>query len=71
MVGARTLDIAFAVLNAAPEVPAADHNADLHAHLGTLLNDVANPGNNVKIEAEVLLPRKRLTADLEQNALIL
>ena len=71
MVGTGALDVALAVFHAAPEVAAADDDAHLHTHVRALFDDVAHLGNDVEVEAEVLVARQRLAADLEQHALIL
>ena len=71
VVGTGALDVALAVFHAAPEVAAADDDAHLNAHLIAAPDDVAHLGNDVEVEAEVLVARQRLTADLEQHALIL
>ena len=70
MVRACALDVALAVFHAAPEVAAADDDTHLNAHLVAALDDIAHLGNNVEVEAEVLVARQRLAADLEQHALI-
>ena len=71
VVGTGALDVALAVFHAAPEVAAADDDAHLHTHVRALFDDVAHLGNDVEVEAEVLVARQRLAADLEQHALIL
>ena len=57
-----------AVLDAAPEVAAADNNADLHARLHTLLDHVADTADHIKIQAPVGVAGQRLAADLQQDA---
>ena len=69
MVGAGALHFAAAVLCAAPEVAAADHNADLHAHRHTLGDRVTDAADHRKIQSGLFLPGKRLAADLQQDAL--
>ena len=64
MVGARALDVALAVFHAAPEVAAADDHAHLDAHGHTLFNDVSHFAHHFKIQAEMLVARQGLTADL-------
>ena len=71
VVGTGALNVALAVFHAAPEVAAADDDAHLHTHVRALFDDVAHLGNDVEVEAEVLVARQRLAADLEQHALIL
>ena len=46
MVRARALHLAAAVFDAAPEVAAADHDADLHAGLDALLDHVAHAADD-------------------------
>ena len=53
------------------KMAAADDDAHLHTHVRALFDDVAHLGNDVEVEAEVLVARQRLAADLEQHALIL
>ena len=71
VVGARAGHLALAVFHTTPEVAAADDDAHLHTHVRALFDDVAHLGNDVEVEAEVLVARQRLAADLEQHALIL
>ena len=53
------------------KMAAADNDAHLHTHVRALFDDIAHLGNDVEVEAEVLVASQRLTADLEQHALIL
>ena len=68
VVGAGALDIALAVLHAAPEVAAADDDAHLYAGLHALLDDVRHLTDDAEVQAKVLVARERLAADLEQDA---
>ena len=70
VVCAGALHFAAAVLNAAPEVAAADDNADLAAFLIALFDYVTYRPDHIKIQAEMLIPCKRFAADLDQHALI-
>ena len=65
MVRARALHLAAAVFDAAPEVAAADHDADLHAGLDALLDHVAHAADDREIQSPVRVARQRLSADLE------
>ena len=69
-VGADALDLARAVLDAAPEVAAADDDANLDAHLRALFDRSADLGHKVEIEAGMLLPGESLAAYLEYDALV-
>ena len=69
VVGAGALDIALAVLHAAPEVAAADDDAHLHAHVHASLDDVRHASHDLEIQSEVLVARQRLAADLQQHPL--
>ena len=71
VVGTGTLNVTLAVLHAPPEVAAADDNADLHAHVHALLDDVRHLTQHLKVQAEVLLARQCLAADLQQHPFIL
>ena len=68
MVGARAGHFALAVFHAATEVAAADDDAHLHAQLRARLDDVAHLADHVEIQSRLLITRKRLAADLEQDA---
>ena len=69
-VGADTLDLAVAVLDAAPEVAAADDDADLGARFHAALDLFANGRDKGKVIACFLLGGKRLAADLDEDSLI-
>ena len=69
-VGADALDLAVAVLDAAPEVAAADHDADLGAKLYAALDLLADGRDKRKVIARFFLGGKRLAADLDENSLI-
>ena len=66
-VGVDALDLSGSVLDAAPEVAAADDDADLGALLGGLFQHLAHGGDEVKVKAGLLLPGQRLTADLDND----
>ena len=68
LVGAGALHPVAAVLEAAPEVAAAHDDADLHAGLGTLLDDVADAADDVEVQPPVLVPGQGLAADLQEHA---
>ena len=70
MVCARALHPAAAVLDAAPEVAAADHDADLHAEPDTFFDHVAHAADHIKIQPAPRLACQRLAAELQQHALI-
>ena len=69
-VGADALDLAGAVLDAAPEVAAADDDADLHALLRRSLDGLADPGDKVEVKAGLLLAGQGLAADFDEYAMI-
>ena len=60
-----------AVLQPAPEVSAAYHDAHLHAQLGALLDDLAHLSDHVEVQSPGGIPRQGLAADLQQHAFIL
>ena len=70
MVCARALHLAAAVLDAAPEVAAADHDADLHTGRHTLLDHVAHAADDVEIQSAVRVSGQRFAADLQKDAFI-
>ena len=70
VVGTGALDIAFAVLDAAPEVTAADDNANLHAHFDALADHLGHAAHHIKIQTKLLVACQRFAADLQQDALI-
>ena len=65
---------AGAVLDAPPEIAAADDEANLHAHVNTSLDGSSHFSDLGKIQAETValgrLFTQRFTADLQQDALI-
>ena len=65
MVGPGALHTRTAVLQAAPEIAAADDNTDLHARLPALLDDIADTADDVKIQPPVGIPRQGLAADFQ------
>ena len=70
MVRAGAFHLAAAVLDAAPEIAAADHNTDLTALFVAFFNHIANRTDHVKIQSEMLIARKRFAADFIQHAFI-
>ena len=74
-IGMAALQLAGTVLDAPPEVAAANDQAHLDTHLHALLDGGANRVNLVKIQTETVtgssLFTQRLTADLQQDALVL
>ena len=70
VVGTGALNVALAILHAAPEVAAADDDAHLYAHLHTLADHIGNTVHHIKIEAELLLACQRFAADLQQHTFI-
>ena len=70
-VGADALNPSGAVLDTAPEVSAADDNADLCAFLQAGLHALADGNNKGKIVACTLLTAERFPADLDQNTPVL
>jgi hypothetical protein len=68
------LHLAAAVLDAPPEVAAADDQANLDTHIDTLLDGGADFADLLKIQTEAIalsgLLTQRFTADLQQDALI-
>ena len=66
VVGAGALDIALAVLHAAPEVAAADDEPHLYAHIHTVLDGIGHAAHHLKVQAEVLVAGQRLAADLNE-----
>ena len=65
MVCAGAFHLAAAVFDAAPEVAAANHDADLHAGLNTLPDHIAHPANDREVQSPVRIARKGFAADLE------
>jgi hypothetical protein len=65
VVSPGALDFPFPVLEAAPEVPAAHHKANLNAKIHTFFNNGANASDDVKVKAEVFFPGQRFAADFE------
>ena len=70
MVGAGPLDVALAVLHAAPEVAAADDDAHLHAHVHTLSDDLGHTAHHLKVQSEMLVACQRLAADFNKYPLV-
>ena len=69
-IGADALDLAVAILDAAPEVAAADDDADLGAHFHAALDGLADRTDKGKVIARFFLGGKGLAADLDKNSLI-
>ena len=69
MVGTGTLHLR--VVAAAPEVAAANHNADLAAKLLHPFDGFGNAKHHTVINAAVLVAGKKFAAHLQQHALIL
>ena len=67
---ADALNVNRAVLDAAPEVAAADDDANLDAHLRALFDRRADLRHKVEIEAGMLLSGESLSAYLEYDALV-
>ena len=70
VVRASALHLAAAVLYAAPEVAAADNNADLAALFVAFFDHIAYRTDDIKVQAEMLIARKGFAANLDQYALI-
>ena len=70
MVGPGALDVALAILYAAPKVAAADNDAHLNTHLHAFLNDIRHPAHNAKVQAKVLFSRQGFPADFQQHPFI-
>ena len=70
VVGTDPDHLVAAVLDAAPEVAAADNDADLTALLAAFLDHVADRADHIKVQTEMLVARKGLAADLDQYALV-
>lgn len=66
----RSIPVA-AVLDAAPEVAAAHHDADLHATGYALLDYVAHTTDHVEVQATAGLSGQRLAAQFQKDPLIL
>lgn len=71
LVGAGALHPVAAVLDAAPEIAAADDDAHLHTGFDALLDDVADTADHIKIQAAVGVARQGLAADFQKYAAIL
>ena len=65
MVRARALHLAAAVFDAAPEVAAADHDADLYACFDALPDHVAHSADDREVQSPVRVAREGFAADLE------
>jgi len=70
VVGPGALHGAAAVFRTAPEVAAAHHQTYLDAHVQTLLDDIADLTNHLKIQAGMLVTGQGLAADLQQDPFI-
>ena len=70
MVGAGPLNVALAVLHAAPEVAAADDDTYLHAHVHTLSDDLGHTAHHLKVQSEMLVACQRLAADFNKYPLV-
>ena len=68
-VGVDALDLPRAVLDAAPEVAAADDDGDLCPLLGCAPEHLAHRGDEIKVIAGLFLAGQRLAADLDEYAL--
>ena len=62
--------MARSVLNTAPEVAAADNDADLDAHLNAAFHGLADLGHELKIKAGLVITGKSLSAYLDKHSLI-
>ena len=71
VVGADAHHPVAAVLQAAPEVAAAHHDAHLDAQLDTALDHVAHFADHIKVQPPGRLPRQGLAADFQQYSFIL
>jgi len=71
MVGPGTLHPVAAVLQATPEITAADHNAYLDAQIHTLFDHVAYAADHVEIQPAACLPCQSLAADLQKHPPVL
>ena len=56
--------------SATPKIAAADNNADLAALFVAFFDHIAYRTDDIKVQAEMLIARKGLAADLDQYALI-
>ena len=70
MVCTHALHFIAAVFETAPEVAAADHNADLHAGVHAALDHVAHLADHGKVKTPMCVASQSLAADLEQDALV-
>ena len=61
----RALHLAAAIFDAAPEVAAADHDADLYACFDALPDHVAHSADDREVQSPVRVARKGFAADLE------
>ena len=59
-----------AVLDAAPEIAAADDDAHLNAHLGAALDSLAYAGDKIEVEAGLFLAGKGLAAYFNKYSFI-
>jgi hypothetical protein len=66
-----TLQLAGTVLHATPEVTAANHKTKLDTRVHTFLNYTADRIDNFKVQTSVGFSRQSLSADFQQNPLIL
>ena len=59
------LHLVAAVLQAPPEVAAADHHAYLNSHVHTALDHVAHLADHVEVQTPGRFPRQGFAADLQ------
>ena len=71
MVGPGALHPVAAVLEAAPEIAAAHHDAHLDTTVYTLLDHVAHAADHVEVQAPAGPAGQRLAAQLQKNPLVL
>ena len=70
VVGPRALNLAGAVLDAAPEVAAAYDDADLDAQREAFLHRLAHGAYDAEVQAGLLVARQGLAAYFYQHALV-
>ena len=70
MICTHPLHLLGPVLQTAPEVAAADHDADLQTVVHTTADDVADLPDDVKVQAAVGFARQSLAADFQQHTVI-
>ena len=65
MIRAGAIHMVSAILRAAPEIAAADHNADLNAKRRALFHRVTHCFDHRKIQSGLFCPGERLAADFQ------